>query len=37
MEEWPEGSVAASVVEIVELSFGDVNCYHLVESPEINY
>jgi hypothetical protein len=34
MEEWPEGAVAASVVEIVELSLRDVNRYHLVESPE---
>jgi hypothetical protein len=37
MEEWPEGPIAASVVEVIELSFWDVNCYHLVEFPEINY
>jgi hypothetical protein len=37
MEEWPEGSIAATIVEIVELFLWDVNCYHLVESPEIYY
>jgi hypothetical protein len=34
MEERPEGAVAAPVVEIVELSFRDVNRYHLVEKSQ---
>jgi hypothetical protein len=33
MEQWPEGAIAAAVVEIVELSLRDMNRYHLEETP----
>jgi hypothetical protein len=34
MEKRPEGSIAASIVKIVELSLWDMNCYHLMENQE---